>query len=147
MKKIFLVLAVLAMALLVQPALMAQTSPADTATVMAPSEGFGVVQQWIDFFKAYAPWLIVIGLTQILKVKVFKKLTDWLGAVLSVGIPFILSAGVWLIFGLPGFDLSLWIKNSFSCWVLALWGFDILKAIANAAKKIIQIFKDSKGGG
>ena len=101
----------------------------------------------IEFIKTYAPWLIVLLLTQAVKLAFLKVLVDWLKRVLTWVVPFFISALVWLIFSLPAPDVAIWLQNSLTAWVLSVFGYDGLKALIGMAKGIIAMVKGPSAGG
>ena len=123
------------LSLMIAPAI-AQPEPTVT-----PEGAMSFMTQVFEFFRAYAPWLIVIALTQLLKKSILVKLTDWLKRLLSIVIPFIISALTWLLFSIGRFDAGTWLQSSASSWVLAVFGYDMAKAVVKAAQAIYKGFK------
>jgi uncharacterized membrane protein YkvI len=85
--------------------------------------------QVFEFFKTYAPWLIIIVATQLIKTSFLDKLVDWLKRLLSIIIPLLISALIWFIFSMPSIDIWTWFKMTLAAWAAAIVGYDFIKAI------------------
>jgi hypothetical protein len=78
---------------------------------------------------ALMPLVIVIAITQFLKIRIYVKMADKLKSILSFVTPGILGAVFYFIWGMPNFNLWTWLQNVGGTWAFAVLGYTGIKAI------------------